>query len=47
MRAEQPKKMEFKDGKAEYELVGLISHMGSNTACGHYVCHIKKASVNF
>ena len=18
------------------------SHMGSNTACGHYVCHIKK-----
>lgn len=19
-----------------------MSHMGSNTACGHYVCHIKK-----
>ena len=19
-----------------------FSHMGSNTACGHYVCHIKK-----
>ena len=30
------------DGKGDYELVGIISHMGSNTACGHYVCHIKK-----
>ncbi|KAK3270733.1 ubiquitin-specific protease ubp14 [Cymbomonas tetramitiformis] len=30
------------DGKGEYELVGFISHMGSNTGCGHYVCHIKK-----
>ena len=25
-----------------YDLVGFISHMGSNTACGHYVAHIKK-----
>jgi len=30
------------DGPGEYSLVGIISHMGSNTACGHYVCHIKK-----
>ncbi|GAX82603.1 hypothetical protein CEUSTIGMA_g10029.t1 [Chlamydomonas eustigma] len=30
------------DGPGVYELVGFISHMGSNTACGHYVCHIKK-----
>jgi ubiquitin carboxyl-terminal hydrolase 5/13 len=30
------------DGAAQYELLGLVSHMGSNTACGHYVCHIKK-----
>lgn len=30
------------DGRGEYELLGFISHMGSNTACGHYVCHIKK-----
>mmetsp|Transcript_62 Transcript_62/g.92 ORF Transcript_62/g.92 Transcript_62/m.92 type:complete len:885 (-) Transcript_62:589-3243(-) len=30
------------DGPGQYELVGFISHMGSNTACGHYVCHIKK-----
>ena len=28
------------DGK--YELVGIISHLGRNTDCGHYVCHIKK-----
>jgi len=30
------------DGRGEYELLGFVSHMGSNTACGHYVCHIKK-----
>eukprot|EP00884_Botryococcus_braunii_P007895 jgi/Botrbrau1/17106/Bobra.0157s0009.1 len=30
------------DGKGQYTLVGFISHMGSNTACGHYVAHIKK-----
>lgn len=29
------------DGKGEYELVGFVSHMGSNTACGHYVAHIR------
>lgn len=27
---------------AEYELVGFISHIGKNTASGHYVCHIRK-----
>ena len=31
-----------KDGPGKYELVGFVSHMGSNTACGHYVAHIKK-----
>ncbi|EIE18246.1 ubiquitinyl hydrolase [Coccomyxa subellipsoidea C-169] len=30
------------DGPGKYTLVGFISHMGSNTACGHYVCHIRK-----
>jgi len=30
------------DGAGLYELMGFISHMGSNTGCGHYVCHIKK-----
>lgn len=33
---------EMRDGKGIYELVGFISHMGSNTSCGHYVCHILK-----
>ena len=27
---------------AEYELLGIASHMGTSTMCGHYVCHIKK-----
>lgn len=30
------------DGVGKYELVGIVSHMGRNTACGHYVCHLKK-----
>uniref|UniRef100_A0A7S0NC19 Ubiquitin carboxyl-terminal hydrolase n=1 Tax=Hanusia phi TaxID=3032 RepID=A0A7S0NC19_9CRYP len=30
------------DYQPQYDLVGFISHIGSNTACGHYVCHIKK-----
>ena len=30
------------DGRGEYSLVGFISHMGANTACGHYVAHIRK-----
>jgi ubiquitin carboxyl-terminal hydrolase 5/13 len=32
-------------GNGHYELVGFISHIGSNTACGHYVCHIKKVRI--
>lgn len=24
---------------------GIISHMGSNTACGHYVAHVKKVRI--
>lgn len=27
---------------SKYQLVGFISHMGSSTASGHYVCHIRK-----
>lgn len=30
------------DGPAKYELFAMVSHMGANTSCGHYVCHIKK-----
>lgn len=29
------------DGAGVYELCAFISHMGTSTACGHYVCHIK------
>eukprot|EP00775_Hariotina_reticulata_P013148 gene13148-13278_t len=32
----------FDDGPGHYQLMGIISHMGSNTACGHYVAHVKK-----
>ncbi|KAJ8392917.1 hypothetical protein AAFF_G00071210 [Aldrovandia affinis] len=31
-----------RDGPGKYELFAFISHMGSSTMCGHYVCHIKK-----
>lgn len=30
------------DGPGLYELIGFISHMGSSTLCGHYVCHLRK-----
>ena len=26
----------------EYKLVAFISHMGTSTTTGHYVCHVKK-----
>jgi len=32
----------FRDGNAKYELMAFISHMGTSTMCGHYVCHILK-----
>ncbi len=30
------------DGPGRYVLRGFVSHMGSNTACGHYVAHIRR-----
>ena len=30
------------DGAGQYELLGFVSHIGKNTSCGHYVCHLKK-----
>ena len=27
---------------SEYKLVAFISHMGTSTMVGHYVCHIQK-----
>lgn len=32
----------FKDGTDQYKLVGFISHMGTSTMVGHYVCHLLK-----
>ncbi|XP_032851570.2 ubiquitin carboxyl-terminal hydrolase 5 isoform X1 [Tyto alba] len=31
-----------RDGPGKYQLFAFISHMGTSTMCGHYVCHIKK-----
>jgi ubiquitin carboxyl-terminal hydrolase 5/13 len=33
------------NARGRYSLLGFISHMGSNTASGHYVAHIRKAGV--
>lgn len=35
-------KNEPDDGRGHYELFAMVSHMGANTSCGHYVCHVKK-----
>ncbi|XP_037094382.1 ubiquitin carboxyl-terminal hydrolase 5-like [Pollicipes pollicipes] len=32
----------YRDGAGKYQLVAFISHMGSSTMVGHYVCHILK-----
>ncbi|CAG5125346.1 unnamed protein product [Candidula unifasciata] len=32
----------FRDGSEKYKLVAFISHMGTSTSVGHYVCHVLK-----
>lgn len=32
----------FKDGDGKYRLRAFITHMGTSTMVGHYVCHIRK-----
>ncbi|CAO1382523.1 unnamed protein product [Diamesa serratosioi] len=32
----------YRDGNSKYRLVAFISHMGSSSQVGHYVCHILK-----
>merc|ERR1712091_833623 len=32
----------IEDGEGLYRLIGFVSHIGKNTSCGHYVCHIWK-----
>ncbi|CEM14944.1 unnamed protein product [Vitrella brassicaformis CCMP3155] len=36
------KKDQYLDGDGKYSLVGFVTQMGSNLACGHYVAHINK-----
>lgn len=40
--AEVPTTRNHRDGSGKYTLVAFISHMGSSSQVGHYVCHIKK-----
>lgn len=35
----------YRDGAGRYELVAMVSHMGTSSVCGHYVCHAKKEVV--
>ncbi|XP_055600929.1 ubiquitin carboxyl-terminal hydrolase 5 [Uranotaenia lowii] len=35
---------QYRDGSGKYKLVAFISHMGSSSQVGHYVCHILKDS---
>ncbi|KAK2705525.1 hypothetical protein QYM36_015797 [Artemia franciscana] len=37
-----PNEVTYRDGAGKYELFAFISHMGTSTSCGHYVCHVKK-----
>lgn len=32
----------YRDGDGKYRLIAFISHMGSSSQVGHYVCHILK-----
>lgn len=33
---------QYRDGSGKYKLVAFISHMGTSSQVGHYVCHILK-----
>ena len=39
-----PSASSLPDGPGRYGLRAFISHMGTSTACGHYVCHIRDKS---
>ncbi|XP_078729533.1 ubiquitin carboxyl-terminal hydrolase 5-like isoform X1 [Lampetra fluviatilis] len=40
--AHTPAGPRVRDGPGRYRLFAFISHMGTSTMCGHYVCHIRK-----
>ncbi|KAK4750641.1 hypothetical protein SAY87_004123 [Trapa incisa] len=37
-----PSNTNLSDGAGKYRLIGIVSHMGTSTHCGHYVAHIYK-----
>ncbi|PIC52819.1 hypothetical protein B9Z55_002766 [Caenorhabditis nigoni] len=39
---ESASKKSFKDGSEKYQLIGIITHMGSRPDSGHYVAHMLK-----
>ncbi|XP_015606873.1 ubiquitin carboxyl-terminal hydrolase 5 [Cephus cinctus] len=39
---EESQDTSFRDGHGRYKLIGFISHMGTSTMVGHYVCHLLK-----
>jgi len=41
---EDPSLASITDGVGRYSLSGFITHMGSSTSSGHYVCHLYKDS---
>merc|ERR1712113_271271 len=42
MKAKKSEKNMFTDGDGKYDLMCIISHLGTATSHGHYVAHIKK-----
>ncbi|GAA0167260.1 cysteine protease [Lithospermum erythrorhizon] len=40
--ASAPVHTELPDGGGRYKLIGVVSHIGTSTQCGHYVAHIYK-----
>ena len=40
--APQQQTTKYRDGSGKYKLVAFISHMGTSSLVGHYVCHIIK-----
>jgi ubiquitin carboxyl-terminal hydrolase 5/13 len=32
----------LEDGKGQYVMIGMISHIGKHTGSGHYVAHLKR-----
>lgn len=38
----EPTEAEYRDGDGKYRLRAFVSHMGTSTMVGHYVCHILK-----